>query len=107
MENHGIVFLNFCGNPVNCTLHLFFPPVYTYLSSQPRSNAPHTPRIVLLGATGSGKGVQASLLANKYNIVNGKNQITSYLYIPFMQCWKLLSCLVCFLPNVLVKSFFV
>ena len=61
---------------------MFFSPVYTYLSSQPRSNAPHTPRIVLLGATGSGKGVQASLLANKYNIVNGKNQITSYLYIP-------------------------
>lgn len=47
-----------------------FSQVYTYLSSQPRSNAPHTPRIVLLGATGSGKGVQASLLANKYNIVN-------------------------------------
>ncbi|WAR01696.1 KAD8-like protein [Mya arenaria] len=47
-----------------------FSQVYTFLSGQSRSNAPHTPRIVLLGATGSGKGVQASLLANKYNIVN-------------------------------------
>ena len=65
--------------------YVFFP-VYTYLSSQPRSNAPHTPRIVLLGATGSGKGVQASLLANKYNIVNGKNQVISYLYIPLKIC---------------------
>lgn len=47
-----------------------FSQVYTFLSGQSRSNAPHTPRIVLLGPTGSGKGVQASLLANKYNIVN-------------------------------------
>ncbi|KAH3886530.1 hypothetical protein DPMN_010541 [Dreissena polymorpha] len=47
-----------------------FQQVYTFLSGQARSMAPHTPRIVLLGATGSGKGVQASLLANKYNIVN-------------------------------------
>ncbi|KAL5012337.1 hypothetical protein ScPMuIL_010888 [Solemya velum] len=46
-----------------------FAQVHTYLCSQPRSNAPHTPRIVLLGPTGSGKGVQAALLANKYNIV--------------------------------------
>lgn len=51
---------------------LFSFTVYTFLSSQPRSIAPHTPRIILLGASGSGKGVQASLLANKYNIVNGK-----------------------------------
>jgi len=47
-----------------------FSQVFSFLSSQVRSNAPHTPRIVLLGPTGSGKGVQASLLANKYNIVN-------------------------------------
>lgn len=47
-----------------------FSQVYSYLCAQPRSNAPHTPRIVLLGPTGSGKGVQAALLANKYNIVN-------------------------------------
>ncbi|ELT89859.1 hypothetical protein CAPTEDRAFT_200548 [Capitella teleta] len=44
--------------------------VMTFLHSKPRTAAPHTPRIVLLGSTGSGKGVQASLLANKYGIIN-------------------------------------
>jgi len=57
----------------NVNLFVYFiGPVYTFLSGQARSNAPNTPRIVLLGPTGSGKGVQASLLANKYNIVNGE-----------------------------------
>ena len=37
----------------------------TFLCSKTRSAAPHTPRIVLLGPTGSGKGVQAALLAKK------------------------------------------
>ncbi|KAK7094985.1 adenylate kinase 8-like [Littorina saxatilis] len=46
-----------------------FSQALAFLQSQPRSNSPQTPRIVLLGPTGSGKGVQASLLANKYNIV--------------------------------------
>lgn len=55
-----------------------FSIVYSYLCGQPRSNAPHTPRIVLLGPTGSGKGVQAALLANKYNIVNGMESIFIY-----------------------------
>ncbi|XP_066294250.1 adenylate kinase 8-like isoform X2 [Branchiostoma lanceolatum] len=44
--------------------------VLTFLNSTPRTAAPHTPRIVLLGPTGAGKSVQASLIANKYNIVN-------------------------------------
>ena len=47
--------------------------VLSFLTSKPRSAAPHTPRVILLGATGSGKGVQAALLANRYNIVNGKD----------------------------------
>ncbi|XP_069121761.1 adenylate kinase 8-like [Argopecten irradians] len=47
-----------------------FLQVFTYLCGQARTNAPHTPRVVLLGATGSGKGVQASLLATKYNLVS-------------------------------------
>ncbi|XP_071801816.1 adenylate kinase 8-like [Asterias amurensis] len=47
-----------------------FSQVLTFLSSNPRSLAPHTPRIVLLGPTGSGKTVQAALLASKYNAVN-------------------------------------
>lgn len=47
-----------------------FAQVFTFLCSRPRSLAPHTPRIVLLGPTGSGKNVQAALVADKYNIVN-------------------------------------
>ena len=49
----------------------------TFLASRVRSAAPHTPRIVLLGPTGSGKSVQATLLANKYNIVNGRLRVIS------------------------------
>ncbi|CAH1787369.1 unnamed protein product [Owenia fusiformis] len=47
-----------------------FSQAFTFLCSNPRSAAPHTPRVVLMGPTGSGKAVQAALLANKYNIVN-------------------------------------
>ncbi|PIK58709.1 putative adenylate kinase 8-like [Apostichopus japonicus] len=47
-----------------------FAQVLTFLKSKPRSLAPHTPRVILLGPTGSGKGVQAALLASKYNLVN-------------------------------------
>ena len=44
----------------------------TFLGSQFRSLAPHTPRIILLGPTGSGKTVNAALIASKYNIVSGE-----------------------------------
>nr|XP_054770114.1 adenylate kinase 8-like [Lytechinus pictus] len=47
-----------------------YSQVTTFLSSKTRSLAPHNPRIVLLGPTGSGKTVQAALLANKYGIIN-------------------------------------
>ncbi|XP_013418058.1 adenylate kinase 8-like [Lingula anatina] len=47
-----------------------FAQTITFLGSRLRNAAPHNPRVVLLGPTGSGKGVQAALLANKYNIVN-------------------------------------
>ena len=53
----------------------------TFLCSKTRSAAPHTPRVVLLGATGSGKGVQAALLANKYNIINGENCNSVVMYL--------------------------
>jgi len=37
-----------------------------------RDDAPHTPRVILLGPTGCGKSVQAELLASKYGLINGK-----------------------------------
>lgn len=47
-----------------------FSQVMNFLTWLPRTAAPHTPKIVLLGPTGSGKAVQAALLASKYKIVN-------------------------------------
>ncbi|ESO95118.1 hypothetical protein LOTGIDRAFT_188991 [Lottia gigantea] len=44
--------------------------VVSFIESQRRSNTPHTPRVILLGPTGSGRAVQASLLASKYNLVD-------------------------------------
>ena len=46
--------------------------VLSYLKMNHRDDAPHTPRVILLGPTGSGKSVQAELLASKYGLVNGK-----------------------------------
>ena len=46
--------------------------VLSYLKMNHRNNAPHTPRLILLGPTGCGKSVQAELLASKYGFVNGK-----------------------------------
>jgi len=47
-----------------------FAQLFTFLCTRPRSLAPHTPRILLLGPTGSGKNIQAALIANKYNVIN-------------------------------------
>ncbi|XP_041756491.1 adenylate kinase 8 isoform X4 [Coregonus clupeaformis] len=44
--------------------------VLTYILSQHRSVAPHTPRVLLFGPPGSGKSLQAKLISQKYNIVN-------------------------------------
>nr|NP_001155275.1 radial spoke protein AK58 [Ciona intestinalis]BAH59278.1 radial spoke protein AK58 [Ciona intestinalis] len=43
---------------------------YNFINTQLRSEAPHTPRIVLIGATGSGKSCIAQRLATKYKIVD-------------------------------------
>ena len=50
------------------------PAVHSFLCTQQRSAAPHTPRVVFLGPTGSGKSLQASQLARKYHLVNGEQQ---------------------------------
>ncbi|MGH0155961.1 UNVERIFIED_CONTAM: hypothetical protein FKN15_030324 [Acipenser sinensis] len=47
-----------------------FSQVLTFVLSRHRSVAPHTPRILLHGPPGSGKSLQAALIAQKYNIVN-------------------------------------
>ncbi|XP_041428055.1 adenylate kinase 8 isoform X2 [Xenopus laevis] len=44
--------------------------VLTFVLSKQRSLAPHTPRILLYGPPGSGRSLQASLLAQKYGIIN-------------------------------------
>ncbi|XP_060762711.1 adenylate kinase 8 isoform X1 [Neoarius graeffei] len=47
-----------------------FNQVLSYVLSKHRSDAPHTPRILLLGPPGCGKSLQASLLAEKYGLVD-------------------------------------
>ncbi|XP_062399906.1 adenylate kinase 8 [Sardina pilchardus] len=44
--------------------------VLSYVLMRHRSSAPHTPRILLFGPPGSGKSLQAGLLAHKYNIMD-------------------------------------
>ena len=44
--------------------------MHSFLCSVSRSAAPHTPRVVLIGPTGSGKGLQATQLARKYHLVD-------------------------------------
>lgn len=46
--------------------------VVTFLHTRFRSAAPVTPHIILLGPTGAGKSVQAAILTEKYQVVNGK-----------------------------------
>ena len=51
--------------------------VLTFLQKRFRSAAPVTPHIILLGPTGAGKSVQAAILTEKYQIINGKCFVTS------------------------------
>lgn len=62
--------------PTSCSneyLQLYCPPpphvVLSFLLTEAWTAAPHTPRVVLLGPTGSGKSLQAANLARKYNLV--------------------------------------
>ncbi|UJR14152.1 hypothetical protein I4U23_001147 [Adineta vaga] len=45
-----------------------FTQVYSYVSKKPRSIAPRTPRILILGPTGSGRKTVAVQLSRKYDI---------------------------------------
>ena len=54
-----------------CQLYIFIA-AFAYLQTKERNNAPHTPRVILLGPTGAGKREQASLLCSKYHLVHGK-----------------------------------
>nr|XP_060464247.1 adenylate kinase 8 isoform X1 [Panthera onca] len=47
-----------------------FYQALTYAQTSHRSNAPFTPRVLLFGPVGSGKRLQAALLAQKYGLVN-------------------------------------
>ncbi|XP_019496997.1 PREDICTED: adenylate kinase 8 isoform X4 [Hipposideros armiger] len=47
-----------------------FYQALTYVQTNHRSNAPFTPRVLLCGPVGSGKSLQAALLAQKYRLVN-------------------------------------
>uniref|UniRef100_A0A2I3S9A8 Adenylate kinase 8 n=1 Tax=Pan troglodytes TaxID=9598 RepID=A0A2I3S9A8_PANTR len=50
-----------------------FYQALTYVQSNHRTNAPFTPRVLLLGPVGSGKSLQAALLAQKYRLVNAQD----------------------------------
>ncbi|KAI5937999.1 Adenylate kinase 8 [Manis javanica] len=47
-----------------------FYQALTYVQTSHRSNAPFTPRVLLCGPMGSGKSLQAALLAQKYGLIN-------------------------------------
>ncbi|NXP55194.1 KAD8 kinase, partial [Heliornis fulica] len=47
-----------------------FSQVLTYVQTRHRSAAPFTPRILFCGPPGSGKSLQAALIAQKYGVVN-------------------------------------
>jgi adenylate kinase len=48
---------------------------YSYTAKKPRSVAPRTPRIVILGPTGSGRKTVAVQVSRKYDIPISKNEI--------------------------------
>ncbi|GAB1600937.1 adenylate kinase 8-like, partial [Argonauta hians] len=48
-----------------------------FLSTKSHSMAPHTPRVLLLGAIGSGRRTQAHLLSKRFHLVNVPNSVVS------------------------------
>lgn len=65
------------GQGATCTTlspHTVFV-VLTFLGTSERGVAPLTPRVVLLGPTGSGKTTMALHLADRYSLVNGEEML--------------------------------
>ncbi|XP_067138930.1 uncharacterized protein [Centruroides vittatus] len=61
----------YCRNfRLDQSLHILSNNILKFISSQPISNTPFTPRILLLGLPGCGKTTQAMLLSERYDIVN-------------------------------------
>jgi adenylate kinase len=53
-------------------LNDIFTQVYSFTSKKARSIAPRTPRILILGPTGSGRKTVARQISRKYDIPIGK-----------------------------------
>lgn len=51
-----------------------FAQVFSFTSKKPRSVAPRTPRVVILGPTGSGRKTVAMQVSRKYDIPIGKQR---------------------------------
>lgn len=47
-------------------------PALTYVQTGHRCNAPFTPKVLLCGPLGSGKSLQAALLAQRYGLVDSE-----------------------------------
>ena len=60
-------------------LNDIFTQIYTYTNKKPRSVAPRTPRIVIIGPTGSGRKTLAMQISRKYDIPIGKIYKSKYL----------------------------
>jgi hypothetical protein len=67
-----------CFKPILCSINAdqplndVFTQVYAYTIKKSRSVAPLTPRIVILGPTGSGRKTIAMQISRKYDIPIGK-----------------------------------
>lgn len=63
-----------------CKFFLSFSPVVAlaFVQTRHRSPAPFTPRILFFGPPGSGKSLQAALIAQKYDVVNSKFSVNMH-----------------------------
>ena len=76
-----------CSHKVSVTLLTIWccdtsNTVLTFIRTRFRSAAPVTPHIILLGPTGAGKSVQAAILTEKYQIINGEQHANNTECVP-------------------------